>query len=339
MTTSPRNLLVLGCGKRVVETALPALARLDGSIALRRIAARKPRTITVEGRAHEVTSFADVTARDLEGIDLVYVAVGKDAVPGVLRRLVELGAAKLELLIDTPLVRFRHFAQARLAQRFRAASVAEDCIELPWIKALHALEHSGEIGALREIDFERSAYAYHGFATAKAILRATRVVRARRVKLAGEGARREVALDGDKRFAVVEPRDYALGHVAVRGARGEVSDASGSKIPLEPILLRGECVGFRAGSSRVELGADEAELCRGDAANASVTARMERLKKVGFLRLWKRLARGERAYPCDDALEDMVADYHLEKFGRYGGGAFTSPRSTLARAWMNVALR
>lgn len=338
MTTSPRNLLVLGCGKRVVETALPALARLDGSITLRRIAARKPRTIHVEGRPHVVTSFADVTARDLDGIDLVYVAVGKDAVPGVLRRLVELGAAKLELLIDTPLVRFRHFSHARHVREFRSASIAEDCIELPWIAALRALEASGEIGALREIVFARSAYAYHGFATAKAALGATRVLHAKRTKVEN-GARREVELDGGKRFVAHEPRDYAKGHVLVRGERGEVSDVRGAKVPLEPVLVHGEPVAIRAGATRIDLGADEAELLAGDPSSASLTARMESLKKVGFLRLWKRIARGEPAYGVADELEDMVADYHLEKFGRYGGGALTSPRSSLARAWMNGLLR
>jgi hypothetical protein len=337
----PRGLIIVGCGKRVRETALPALHRLGGRIQVRRILARTAKLLSIENRSYRVEPFERTARGDLDGADLVYVAVAKDAVPGVLARLLTLEPSSFDLLIDTPVVRFRHLAHARHLDRFRRAWVAEDCIELPWIAALHALERSGEIGRCLSIEFARSAYAYHAFATAKAVLGARRVVRGRRGKLPGGGARRDVELDGGRTMISIEPRDYATGHVVVRGESGSVSDSpdAGASHVLTPIATGTRCTGFRAGSVRIQLAEDEIDLARGDAEAASVTARQEALKRVGFLRLWKRILDGRGAYPVEDALEDMVADYHLERFGRWRSTPLTSPRSPLARAWMRLVLR
>ena len=89
-----RNLLVVGCGKRVVQTALPALARTDGSIALRLIAARSRKSIGVEGRTHEVVPLGELRASDIEGIDLLdptkIVSILQEADKGIVLRYADL---------------------------------------------------------------------------------------------------------------------------------------------------------------------------------------------------------------------------------------------------------
>jgi hypothetical protein len=55
------------------------------------------------------------------------------------------------------------------------------------------------------------------------------------------------------------------------------------------------------------------------------------MKKVGFLRLLREIAAGRGAYPLADGLDDMVADYWLEKTRRYWATPLTSVRSALAR--------
>jgi hypothetical protein len=66
---------------------------------------------------------------------------------------------------------------------------------------------------------------------------------------------------------------------------------------------------------------------------------MEAMKRVGFLRLLRRIARGEGAYPIDSALEDMVVDYWLEKFGRYRATPLTRPDAPLGRALLRLLTR
>jgi hypothetical protein len=74
---------------------------------------------------------------------------------------------------------------------------------------------------------------------------------------------------------------------------------------------------------------------RGD-KSGGVTVWMEGQKRVGFLRLLQSIAAGEGAYPLEQAVDDTVADYHLERIGRYTPNPFTSPRSGLGRLLLKV---
>jgi hypothetical protein len=91
------------------------------------------------------------------------------------------------------------------------------------------------------------------------------------------------------------------------------------------------CVGFRAGDAVTRLAPEESALTRGDAAGASVTARMESMKRIGFRRLLVSIAAGHGAYPVQAGLDDMAVDWFLERFGRWSPTALTDVRRPLAR--------
>jgi hypothetical protein len=106
----------------------------------------------------------------------------------------------------------------------------------------------------------------------------------------------------------------------------------------------GECTGFRIGATETSLTADERALVRPKAPDAghparSVTARMDDMKRAGFLRLLERIHSGEGAYPVDQALDDMAVDYHLEKLGRYVSNPLTSPRFASGRFLLGTVSR
>ena len=124
-------MLIVGAGKRVRETALPAFRRVSERFAVHGIFARTAKRIDVDGEAFEVRPLETLTEADIAAAELIYVAVAKDAVPPVLKRLAELGDLGADLLIDTPVVRFRHFRHAARLRAFRNAWVAEDCTALP----------------------------------------------------------------------------------------------------------------------------------------------------------------------------------------------------------------
>jgi hypothetical protein len=122
-----RELLVVGVGRRVREATLPALHRLANRIHVRALAARSARELEVEGVRHAVHPLAELEPGLLSEVDLVYLAVGKDSVPSVLAHLAGRLSARAELVIDTPVVRFKHFAATRHLKAFARVSVAEDC--------------------------------------------------------------------------------------------------------------------------------------------------------------------------------------------------------------------
>ncbi|MCZ6596248.1 MAG: hypothetical protein O7B99_01265 [Planctomycetota bacterium] len=336
---SARGVLIVGSGKRVRETALPALARARELFEIHGIFARTAKTVHVDGVEHDVDALDDLTADHLAGVDLVYLAVAKDAVPDVLARLTTFDVAGIDLLIDTPVVRFKHFRHVDRLAAFQSAWVAEDCVELPWLETVRQAVAGDVLGRLRRVVFHRSAYAYHGVAMAKVLLGSNRVSRGRR-----RSGERVLRLANGTAARMVEPRDYASGWIVLEGTVGSVSDQPG-KAPgsmlLEPLVEDGACAGFRIGDVVTRLDADEVALARAgdDGAGGTVIARMDALKRVGFLRLLRSIHAGRGAYPLAEALDDMVVDYHLEKLGLYVANPFTSSRSVLARFLLKTLTR
>lgn len=334
-----RRVLVIGLGKRVRESALPSLHRAEG-LEVAGLLARSARQETIDGRAYAVRSLdADLGAL-LPTAELVYIAVGKQAVPKVLAALARHELARVELLIETPVLVLKQFRHRALLRGFRAVSVAEDCSELPWLAPARALAR--ELGALREARFERAAYAYHGIATAKALFGAARVESARRRRRADGLHERRIELAGGARARIAEPRDYAQGWLELEYERGRAAEGghgAAGALPIVAELAGGRLRGLRMGPERVELDDAEAALCWKSEAAASLTARMEDMKRVGFLRLWRKLARGERAWPLEHGLEDMLVDGLLERVGWYGLPGLLSPNAACGAALYGLASR
>lgn len=338
---SARRVLVVGSGARVRETALPAFSSMSSGCELADIRARTKKRIECKDACFTVGEFSDLRERDLERIDLVYVAVGKPAVPEVLARLAQLGPQRFDLLLDTPVLQFKHFRHVALLDRFRAAWVAEDCTELPWIEPARVAIAQGELGEVLGARFQRSAYGYHAIAIAKRLFGSVVTSATRRVR-AHATVERELTLEDGKRVVVVEPRDYANGHFVIQGSLARLSDAperESKALPLLPLLEHNECVGFRAGSGTSWLDEDETLLMLGDDPGARVTARMAGLKRVGFLRLLRSIAAGRGGYPIREGLDDMLIDYMLGKFGRWIATPLTSVRSAPARALFSSVSR
>ncbi|MFN0006323.1 MAG: hypothetical protein ACKVXR_00320 [Planctomycetota bacterium] len=337
---SARRVWIVGAGKRVRETALPALLSMPESFEVAGVLARTSRDMEAAGRRFPVRALGDLRPQDLARGDLVYVAVGKDAVPEVLGHLKRFDRAHLELLIDTPVLRFKHLRHRSLLEGWDRAGVAEDTIHLPWYETARAA--AGEIAS---VVFDRSAYAYHALAQAKALCGARAVTRARRVRMDGGRSRRELELARDgsgsiARATILEPRDYSLGRFVVVGARGLVTDRLETPeegTHLAPILENGVCVGFRAGDAATRLSPDEIDLARTDSPGASVTARMESMKRIGFRRILAGVATGRGAYPPEEGLDDMAIDWFLERFGRWRAAPLLDVHSGVGRAlWSAV---
>lgn len=320
------RVLVIGSGKRVRETALPALLRAQEHFEIAGVCAKSAKDLRVDGNDFRVEAFADFDAARMAGVDMVYVAVGKAATPQVLQRLIALGAARCDLLIDTPVLVFKHFRHVPLLARFRNAWVAEDCAYLPWIPLVHGVLESGMIGKLRSARFEHSAYAYHAHATLKALKPGCTLLKARTLRLQAGISERRFLFSQQWSASVLDPRDYSRGRFLIQGEKGALADA-GEGLRLE--LLDGGVL--RAGDLEHRMDQNELSLLGAGCRGLTLTAAQESMKKVGFLRMLREIAAGRGAYPLADGLDDMVADYWLEKTRRYWATPLSSVRSPLAR--------
>jgi choline dehydrogenase-like flavoprotein len=324
-----RNVLVIGAAKRALETALPAFAAAEPSFRVRGVWAKHEKTVVSAGRSYDVQPFARFDAAALDGIDLVYVAVSKAVAPRILQQLLEHGGARCELLIDTPVLLPKHFRHVPLLERFKACWVPEDCAYLPWLPLVERASATW-LGALRKLEFDRSAYAYHAHATLRTLAGAplSSVRRTRR----GDGHVRRLRFENGVEAELVEPRDYATGRFAIRGERGVLADyeLAGAE-RLSVVAENGWCVGFALRGDTETLDERESALVGPCAAAASVTALHEAWKRVGFLRLLRAIDAGAGGYPVYQALEDTLSDYALEKLGRFRATRATSPRFPTAR--------
>lgn len=322
-----RRVLIVGSGKRVAETALPAFVAAEG-FEVSGVLARKPKTLEAGGRRFEVEPLEALDAGRLAETDLLYVVVSKQATPQVLAQLRALGPKQTDLLIETPVLLFKHLGHLDLCRAFRSAWVSEDCTRLPWIDPVRAAFATGELGELKHAHFERSAFAYHGVALAKHLLQA-RVLRGRRTRY-GTLSLRELRLSGGRSATMLEPRDYAAGRWTLVGSKGVLADhplpKDGAQL-LEPITHVGRCTGFRVGDHVRELDDAERELIGEPDGTSGMSAWMIGGKRVGFLTMLREIATGAGTYTLDEAVDDSVVDYHLDKFGRYLSNPVTHVRS------------
>jgi len=339
---STKRILVIGAGKRVLETALPALAACPERWELGGLYARSEREVEAAGASQRVQALDALDADTLRGADLVYVAVGKPAVPEVLRALCALGPERSELLLDTPVLLPKHYRYLSLIHRFAHVSIAEDVSALPCWDPLDRLRDSGALGDFQSAFFEHSLYAYHGVCAVQRVL-GGRVKRARKERLGGEHQLRRYELTGGRRAWSLDPRDYERGGFVLVAERGCVSDVA-LRAPdnsvLEPMLEGERCVGFRAGEVEARLEEAEVRLLDGDPAQARVFQRMVAMKRVGFYRLLiERHEQHAPGYSLEAGLEDALVDYALEKLGRWRATPLTSAYSSGTRSLLGLVSR
>lgn len=329
---TPKRVLVIGSGQRVREAALPALASLPEAFELAEIRSRKPKTIESGGREHEVLPLEGLDQAAIDGFDLIYLVVKKPAVPLVLRQLGTLNLARVDLLIETPVLLTKHLGHRKLLRPFRNVWVSEDCSTLPWIDVAFQAARDAGWGPLRRALLDRSGYAYHGVALLRTLFAGQELTSAVR-KPAGDGLRgRTYRYSGGGVGEVLEPRDYGVGALDLEFAGGRLTDRAepGDALKLEPLVEDQSCVGFRAGDVEGRLSPAEAALMGTPKGTSGVWAWMDGAKRVGFHRLLAAIAEGRGAYSVDDALDDALIDYHLERLGRYRPNPLTSAGGSLS---------
>ena len=59
----------------------------------------------------------------------------------------------------------------------------------------------------------------------------------------------------------------------------------------------------------------------------TVTSRMDDMKRVGLYRMMKRIHEGGGGYPLAEALDDMVADYYLDRLGFFRANPLMSVKT------------
>jgi hypothetical protein len=346
---TPRKVLILGSGQRIVNAALPAFEALPELYSVEGVIARKEKTIATKNGIQKVEPISRLDNERIAAIDLIFICVSKAAVPTVLEHLGKLEVSRTDLLIDTPVLLFKHLSHFKKFEPFRNVWVAEDMSTLPWLDTLDLVRESESLGDPKSLTLYQSAYAYHGLALAKTLLGGAPIKSAKRRHTGGNSSVRKLNLASGKTCLIHDPRDYNSGHFSLHFTDVTICDRPHrDHMHIDGIVeeQNGELryVGFQIegknGAHETRMEPYESELfgpVEPAKRDASVIAHMDAFKRVGFARLLTNIHAGKGAYPLIEAIDDMWIDYVVEKTGRWFSCPMSSARSGLARGWVGLA--
>lgn len=214
---------IIGAGKRVRQTILPAILALADRAEVVGIHSRTPRKIKLPDGSERL-SIAGQDDLSLGDIDVLIVAVGTNSILPVLRGLqTKRNKAGVALVMDTPPLNISHYWRLNLFKGFKRVEVGEDWTRLSPIIAAKEIIGLGKIGELRSIVLDRMGYRYHGMATVKTLASVKSVIWVRRCARGGGTFETTVKLRKNLVATMVEPRNYDKGRILISGTSGTIS--------------------------------------------------------------------------------------------------------------------
>lgn len=217
-------MLVVGAGKRVEETIVPALLGLGDSAEIAGVWARSSRKISFYGGEFTVQTETGPDAYDLSSIDTVMVAVTRASVPSVLRKLSRFDTGHMALMLDTPVLDPGDLGATRWFERFRRVVCTEDSIALPPIAAAKRLIDEGAVGKVRSVQLFHSGWRNHALASMRYLTGMRKPSRITMSRWNPRWSETRFRFAGGVRASVVQPHIHGNGRVLVVGERGAIVD-------------------------------------------------------------------------------------------------------------------
>ena len=231
------NILVIGSGRRVRETILPALYCLRKDFDLHAVYSRNVTPFSLYDK-WPVTTCNSLNDIDLDNVDIIFVAVTIAAVPSVLQQLTERKTNHITLFLDTPVFGSpKDWRYSSLFKFFSNVYATEDCYFLPSFRLFRNIVENGVIGRIRHVYMMHSGFKYHALASLKYLIGTKCVSRIRRRQWNTECAEIRITCPGKIGVTLLEPRDYSVGRIMITGDRGCIVD-----YPLESEIKQNNVV-------------------------------------------------------------------------------------------------
>jgi len=158
--------LLIGNGRRAINTLLPALKASKGEVFL---FGRNKSKVKELCSIYNLNYLDDL--RNSPGdISRVFVAIPNEAIKPIIANLPNRIAQNAELYLDTPIfgpiINFRLF---KLKKNFKKIFVTEDWLSKPFFVFSKTLGKKYGFGKIKKIIFDRSGFSYHSLAVSRYI--------------------------------------------------------------------------------------------------------------------------------------------------------------------------
>ncbi len=332
------RIAIIGAGKRVRYTVLPAVLSLGDKVDVVAIHTRNPFDVPMPG-GDSLPTRTDLASLDLGSVDIVIIAVGSNSIRGVLSALEKKpGREKVSLVMDTPPLRLSEIRKLQTFRPYKSVIVGEDWIKLAPVIFTRSLLARGVLGTLKSITLDQMSYRYHGLATLRAIA-GSNWFRSMRVRpLSGSKSETTIVTGNGVHCHTIQPRNYSLGHFLVEGSAGLVTNKLNSKPADRTFLLEfpeeysGWYQPMTVNGTLQEPDAVEAAMAEMPFDFLEDPSYINRLKIAGYARLLEDLVGGRATYDIVDGLYDYMAIVASEKLGRFVDVGLSGGRTSLVRS-------
>jgi len=261
MTNQRKNILLIGSGRFIANTVLPALSLLSDSYSIFGIVNRSGKLSNeIMQLNDELTCYNSLNAalsENKENIDVIFLCVPQAAVIHCLATLKKHKLTETPLFISTPVIPLSALKKVSLLKAFNACFAFEFIPHLRPYQIAKKLISENKIGRPIKCWLNHSGYLYHGLAAVKEILAAANLKTSKAIQY-GCYNEYQLSFSNGTHGQITEPKDYAYGNMLIAGSTGLISDKNSDNQDTYTITTEVDSSGFVSGFTvNTSMNADE----------------------------------------------------------------------------------
>jgi len=215
-----KNVVLIGAGKRMHETVIPALTALSDRYTITGILSRTVRKIQVSD-SHSYITQSEFHEIDWNSTDIIIMAATTSSNPSLLHKLSKYNLKHTTLIIDTPILEPAAFFSLRYLAHFKKVVAGEDFFFLPpYVTVRNILDEQHLVPS--SIYFYKNAYRYHALAALRRLVGPLDLTSVRQVN--SQDSTTLYARFNNVVAVVQEPRDYPNAYFSVETHKGIITD-------------------------------------------------------------------------------------------------------------------
>ena len=226
---SKKKITLIGCGRRIKRTIIPALLELAHLVEIQSVSTRSklsPEDVRfLDSCDLNHTYLGDI---NLQSTDILYIGIPAFALSSVLKQLskkVGLLTRNITLVIDTPFpIGKNTFDLSRSLKLFKRVCVLEDCIYLLPYSISFSCGNSYSLGSPAFAAFIHSGFTYHAYSQIKEFHKIVGFDFVRRHNGKSKFSQQLLFKNGKHIASIIEPRDYRHGMFSFWYKNGTFSD-------------------------------------------------------------------------------------------------------------------
>lgn len=218
------NVLIVGAGRRIQNTILPALCCMDNRFNILGVYSRTNTNFEQIKKYGDIKTSTSLDNFDFDKIDWIIIAITTKNIPEIISKLVELKLFEKTLFLDTPVMPLKNLDYIKKLKKFRHVFITEESPFLPNYQIARHIIEEGKIGKLRKIWLFHGGFKYHAFATLKLLVGRKYVLKAKLIKYAKNCAEINLEFSNGVKASIIEPRDYENCRFMIAGSDGLITD-------------------------------------------------------------------------------------------------------------------